>query len=316
MALGFGTNTQVVVPGTYVYTPPAGTICAGRNRSSDGNIHSRQYAGYTSASGDQLHSRDQGDAHPQLANPGSDCARHAAEQHPARCHRDVPGRDLSPGHTLTLFHQPPRPAHGAVLAAGTHTLQVVFTPTDTTDFTTATATVQIVVGTTGSTGVSGSPVFSSGDCCFFSQPTPYTITVSGSTAAPTGTVNVVFNGQTLATGTLTPGSGASSSVTLNLISSYFVPGNNTVTLNYLGDTTTSQAVGSAVIPLRNPAIGAEPCDCGRWHQYDSGALHLPCGRSHDLQLQPGRRRRLRLQQNGRDHLRVWSTGNLRARFAS
>ena len=43
------------------------------------------------------------------------------------------------------------PASGAVLAAGTWTLQVVFTPTNTTDFTTATATVQIVVGSTGST---------------------------------------------------------------------------------------------------------------------------------------------------------------------
>ena len=86
----------------------------------------------------------------------------------------------------------------------TWTLQVVFAPNDTTDFTNATATVQIVARTTGSVGISGLPVYSSGDCCFFSQPTPYTITVSGSTAAPTGTVNVVFNGQTLATVSLTP----------------------------------------------------------------------------------------------------------------
>ncbi len=150
------------------------------------------------------------------------------------------------------------PAQGAVLAAGTYTLQVVFTPTNTTDFTTATATVQIVVGSTGSTGISGSPVFPSGDCCFFSQPTPYAITVSGSTAAPTGTVNVVFNGQTLGTGTLTPGSGASSSATLYLTSSYFTPGNNTVTLNYLGDDNYVPNSSSAVIPLRNPAIGADP----------------------------------------------------------
>ncbi len=127
-------------------------------------------------------------------------------------------------------------AHGQTLSAGTHTLQVVFTPTDTTDFNSVTATVQIVAGTTtGSTGISGSPVFSSGDCCFFSQPTPYTITVTGSTVAPTGTVNVVFNGQTLGTGTLTPGLGASSTANLMVNSIYFVPGNNTITLNYPGD---------------------------------------------------------------------------------
>ena len=101
-------------------------------------------------------------------------------------------------------------------------------------------------------------MFPSGDCCFFSQPTPYIVTVSGSTAPPTGTVNVVFNGQTLATGTLTPGSGASSTVTLFLISSYFVPGNNTVSINYLGDTNYVPTSNSAVIPLRNPAIGADP----------------------------------------------------------
>ena len=134
--------------------------------------------------------------------------------------------------------------------------------TDTTDFTNATATVQIVVGTTGSTGVGGGLVFPSGDCCFFSQPTPYIVTVSGSTAPPTGTVNVVFNGQTLATGTLTPGSGASSTVTLFLISSYFVPGNNNVTINYLGDTNYVPTSNSAVIPLRNPAIGADPATVG------------------------------------------------------
>ena len=37
------------------------------------------------------------------------------------------------------------PASGTVLTAGTHTLSVTFTPTDTTDYTTATATVQLTV---------------------------------------------------------------------------------------------------------------------------------------------------------------------------
>ena len=55
----------------------------------------------------------------------------------------------------TFVYTPPS---GTVLSAGTHTLKVVFTPTDTTDFMTQTATVQIVVGTTGATGVGGTPV--------------------------------------------------------------------------------------------------------------------------------------------------------------
>ena len=69
---------------------------------------------------------------------------------------------------------------------------------------------------------------------------------------------MVFNGQTLGSGTLVPGSGATSTATLNLISSYFTPGNNTVTLNYLGDDNYVPNSSSAVIPLRNPAIGANP----------------------------------------------------------
>jgi sugar lactone lactonase YvrE len=156
-------------------------------------------------------------------------------------------------------------AHNQTLTAGTHTLKVVFTPTDTTDFNSISATVQIVVGAVGSIGISGSPVFSSGDCCFFSQPTPYTITVTGSIAAPTGTVNVVFNGQTVGTGTLTPGSGATSIANLSVSSIYFVPGNNAVTLQYLGDTNYFPFSGSANIPLRNPAISANPASVGGGH---------------------------------------------------
>ena len=127
-------------------------------------------------------------------------------------------------------------------------------------------------------------MYSSGDCCFFSQPTPYAITVSGSTAAPTGTVNVVFNGQTIGTGTLTPGTGTSSSVTLMLNSSYFVPGNNTVTLNYLGDDNYVPNNNTATIALRNPAIGAEPRNCKGEYINHPSAVHVCCGRLHDLQL--------------------------------
>jgi sugar lactone lactonase YvrE len=154
------------------------------------------------------------------------------------------------------------PAAGTVLSAGTHTLKVLFQPANSADFTDAAATVEIVVGNTGSTGVSGAPVYSSGDCCFFSQPTPYAITVSGSSVAPAGNVEVVFNGKTIGSGTLAPGPGASSSATLMLTSTYFYPGDNTVTLNYLGDTNYVPNSSQAIIPLRNPAIEGNPASVG------------------------------------------------------
>ncbi len=98
--------------------------------------------------------------------------------------------------------------------AGTRTLNVIFTPTDTTDFTNATATVQIVVGNTGSYRHQRIARVSQRRLLLLQSTNPVHITVSGSTAAPTGTVNVIFNGQTLGTGTLVPGSGATSTATL------------------------------------------------------------------------------------------------------
>ena len=251
LALGFGTNTQVVVPGTYVYTPASGTVLPVGTNPLSVVFTPTDPQGYTGASANNSIVVTQATPVLNWPTPAAIAVGTPLSGTQLDATATFQGATL-PG---TFTYTPPA---GTKLLAGTHTLSVLFTPTNTTDFTTATATVQIVVGTTGSSGVSGSPVFSSGDCCFFSQPTPYAITVSGSTAAPTGTVNVVFNGQTLGSGTLVPGSGASSSVTLYLISSYFTPGNNTVTLNYLGDDNYIPGSSSAVIPLRNPAIGADP----------------------------------------------------------
>jgi FG-GAP-like repeat/Bacterial Ig-like domain (group 3) len=251
MALGFGTNTPAVVPGTYVYTPASGTVLPIGTNPLSVTFTPSNTAAYTGATGTNSILVTQATPILNWPTPAAIAVGTPLSGTQLDATATYQGATLPGTFAYT-------PAAGIVLSAGTHTLSVLFTPTDTTDFATATATVQIVVGTTGSSGVSGSPLFPSGDCCFFSQPTPYAITVSGSTAAPTGTVNVVFNGQTLGSGTLVPGSGASSSATLNLISNYFTPGNNTVTLNYLGDDNYAPGSSSAVIPLRNPAIGANP----------------------------------------------------------
>ena len=110
--------------------------------------------------------------------------------------------------------------------------------------------------------MAGSSVYSSGDCCFFSQMTPYTVSVGGNTIAPTGNVSVSFAGHPIGSGTLVPGSGGTSSVLLNLNSSYFIPGNNNVTLNYLGDSSYVPSTSTAMIPLRNPAFTYNPAAVG------------------------------------------------------
>lgn len=261
MALGFGNNTQVVVPGTYVYTPPSGTVLPVGTYTLNVVFTPDNTAGYTGATGSTTITVVKATPIINWPTPAAISTTTPLSSTQLDATATFNGASLPGTYAYTV---PPSSANafGQTLSAGTHTLQVVFTPTDTVDFNSVTATVQIVVGSVGSTGITGTPIFGNGDCCFFSQPTPYLITVTGSTAAPTGTVTVVYNGQTVGTGTLTPGSGASSTASLQVNSIYFYPGNNNVTLNYLGDTNYIPFNSPAVIPLRNPWIPANPATVG------------------------------------------------------
>ena len=244
MALGFGTNTQVVVPGTYVYTPPTGTVLPVGTWPLSVAFTPTDPSGYTPATDTVNITVTKTTPILTWPTPAAVPVGTVLSGTQLDATASVPG---------TFTYTPPA---GTVLnTAGTVTLNVTFVPTDTTDYTNATASVQIVVGNIGSFGITGAAVFPAGDCCFFSQPTPYTITVTGSTAAPTGTVQVIFNSQTVGTGTLTPGSGATSTASLQVTSSFFHPGNNSVTLSYLGDSNYIPNTSPATIALRNPAIG-------------------------------------------------------------
>ncbi len=204
MALGFGTNNTVIVPGTFTYTPPAGTIEPVGTDTLSVSFVPTNTAGYTSATGTtQLVVTK---ATPVITWPtptpintrvplsGTQLDATAATPEGA----NLPGKFVYNPPAGTSFSTP-----------GVYPLNVTFTPTDTTDYTTATATVNLTVGHDVA-ATSGAIAYS--DCCFFSQPTPYTITVSGDAlflglfpVAPSGTVSVIFNGTTLVTGTLTAG---------------------------------------------------------------------------------------------------------------
>jgi FG-GAP-like repeat/Bacterial Ig-like domain (group 3) len=251
MALGFGSNTQVVVPGTYAYNPPSGTLLSVGTHTLNVTFTPSNTTGYTSASATNTITVVKATPIITWPTPAAIAVGTPLSSTQLNAVASINGTTLAGTYKYT-------PPAGTVLSAGTHTLTVLFTPNDSTDYTTATGTVQIVVGTTGSTTVGGSPLYASSDCCYFSQPTPYTVTLSGSSAPPTGTVNVTFAGHTLASGTLVPGSGATSSVLLYLSSIYFVPGNNTATINYLGDTNYVPSSNTAIVPLENPAISWNP----------------------------------------------------------
>jgi FG-GAP-like repeat/Bacterial Ig-like domain (group 3) len=260
MALGFGTNNTVVVPGTYTYTPPAGTTTepVGTDTLSVSFVPSNP-AGYTSATGTTKLVVTKATPVITWPTPTPILVNQPLTSTQLDATAATPEGASLPG---TFLYSPA--AGTSFSAAGVYPLNVTFTPTDTTDYTTAPGTVNITVGN-GVAAISGAQNYT--DCCFFSQPNPYTITVSGNAffLPPTGTVTVIYNGTTLATGTLNPVALATSTVTVLLPSIQFYPGANNVTLQYTGGgffpyPNTSSA---AVITLRNPAIPVTPAAVGQ-----------------------------------------------------
>jgi hypothetical protein len=260
MALGFGTNNTVVVPGTFVYTPPAGTIEPVGTDTLSVTFTPSNTAGYSGATGTtQLVVTK---ATPVITWPtptpinvfvplsGTQLNATAATPQGA----NLPGTFVYSPAAGTSFSTP-----------GIYPLNVTFTPSpaNAANYTTATATVNLTVG--HDVAVSSGAIQYS-DCCFFSQPTPYTITVAGDATffgipvAPTGTVSVIFNGTTLVTGNLNPQLFTSTSTVNVLVPSIqFYPGNNSVTIQYSGDGFFYGVTNTpATIVLRNPAITVNP----------------------------------------------------------
>ncbi len=150
LALGFGTNTSVVVPGTYAYTPPCRHSAAGWERIP----LLRSYSPQPTRWAIQARPRTTRLSSPRQRrlSPGPTPAAIAVGTALSGTQLDATAT-FQGGPVLGTFTYTVLPANSpamnAVLAAGTWTLQVVFAPNDTTDFTNATATVQIVVGTSG-----------------------------------------------------------------------------------------------------------------------------------------------------------------------
>ena len=197
LALGFGSNMQVMVPGTYNYTPPAGTIEPVGTDTLKVAFTPTDPTAYTSANGSTTIVVTKATPVLTWPTPAPVVVGTVLSSTQLNATAATPGGAVLPG---TFVYSP---AAGTVLSpAGTYTLNVTFTPTDTTDYTTATASVQLIVGTNGNTTTGGAATYVP-DCCFFAQPTPYTITIGGvNSITPTGTVQVVFNGTVIGSGTL------------------------------------------------------------------------------------------------------------------
>jgi Bacterial Ig-like domain (group 3)/MBG domain len=118
------------------------------------------------------------------------------------------------------------PAAGSVLTAGTHVLSVTIIPTDTTDYTSASSSVSVVVRPTNSTVT----LISSANPALVQNSITFTAKVSGVTT-PTGTVTFL-NGVT-PLGAAVP---LDSNGVATLTTSFTTTGNDAITALYSGDT--------------------------------------------------------------------------------
>lgn len=126
------------------------------------------------------------------------------------------------------------PSAGTVLGIGPHTLTATFTPADTTNYTTATATVTLTV-------IPATPVLTLGaspNPAFLSNPVTFTATLSYTATTPTGTV-AFFDGTTqIGSGVVTAGVATSTTSALTT-------GTHSITAVYSGDSNyTPAAIGT------------------------------------------------------------------------
>jgi hypothetical protein len=124
------------------------------------------------------------------------------------------------------------PAAGTVLAAGSHTLSVAFTPTDAVDYSAASATVTLTVTKTTPTVV----LASSANPSVYGVAVIFTATTN---AAATGTMLFYDGGLVLGPGTI---SGGVATYTLNSLGA----GTHSITAGYAGDSNYLAAVSAAV----------------------------------------------------------------------
>src|SRR5207253_1264244 len=126
-------NATASVPGTLVYTPAAGSIPTAGTDTLSVTFTPTDTASYTTATKTVQITVTQATPVITWADPASIIYGTALSGTQLNATASVPG---------TLVYTP---AAGSIPAAGTDTLSVTFTPTDTTSYTTTTKTVQITV---------------------------------------------------------------------------------------------------------------------------------------------------------------------------
>ena len=205
------------VPGTFVYSPVAGTVLhAGNAQTLSATFTPTDTTDYTTATPTATISVAQAAPVITWANPGGIVYGTALSGAQLDATANVPGAFVY------------SPVAGTVLHAGNaQTLSATFTPTDTTDYTTATPTATINVAKAATTG----GIVSSANPALPGASVTFTMTINPvppGSGPPTGTVNFRFNG-------LLGGAGALSGGVAAFATNALPHGSNTVVAEYAGD---------------------------------------------------------------------------------
>jgi hypothetical protein len=133
------------------------------------------------------------------------------------------------------------PALGTVLAGGSQTLSVTFTPTDASDYTVATASVTVTVNKAGTTTAITSQAPSPSRV---GQAVTVNVSVTG-TGTPTGTVTVKASTGETCSGSLSAGTGGCSMT-------FTKAGSRALTASYAGDNNFKSSASGKVTQVVQP----------------------------------------------------------------
>ena len=187
------TNNGATVAGTFVYTPAKGTVLGAGGQRLSVTFTPTDTADYVSATASVT-------LQVNLATPKITWSKPAAIIYgTALSSTQLDATASAPG---TLVYSP---SVGMVLAGGTQTLSVAFSPTDAVDYTTATDSVSITVTrTTSTTTITANTP----DPLTVGQPVSISFSVSGSNGVPTGTVTVTASTGQSCSSSLSGGTGS------------------------------------------------------------------------------------------------------------
>jgi hypothetical protein len=248
-AISYGTglggsqlNASSTVAGTFAYTPAAGTVLKAGAQTLSVTFTPTNTTDYTTATASVALTVNQATPAITWATPAAITSGTALSSTQLNASSTIPGAFVY------------SPASGTVLAVGSQTLSVTFTPTDTTDYTTATQTVTLAVNQGTSTlGINAASV-GFGNVTL-NTPATQTVILS-STGTGSVTVNSVVltgSGFTMSgptfPATLTPGQTATVGVEFDPTAAGAASGSLTIT-------STSSSNGTVVIPLTGTGVAS------------------------------------------------------------